>query len=73
MHAIGLPDELAERCLRLAQALGLAFAGIDLKLTPDKQAYCFEVNPSPAFSYYEAHTGQPIAQAVACYLAGTRG
>jgi hypothetical protein len=28
------------------------------------------VNPSPAFSYYEAHTGQPIAQAIARYLAG---
>ena len=68
-----LPDELAERCLRLAQALGLAFAGIDLKLTPDRQVYCFEVNPSPAFSYYEAHTGQPIAHAVARYLAGTPG
>ena len=32
--------------------------------------YCFEVNPSPAFSYDEAHTGQPIAQAIARYLAG---
>ena len=73
LHAMELPDELAERCLRLVQALGLAFAGIDLKLTPDKHAYCFEVNPSPAFSYYEAHTGQPIAHAVACYLAGTPG
>jgi hypothetical protein len=27
------------------------------------------VNPSPAFSYYEAHTGRPIAQAIARYLA----
>ena len=70
LHAIELPDALAERCLGLAQALGLAFAGIDLKLTPDNQVYCFEVNPSPAFSYYEAHTGQPIAQAVARYLSG---
>jgi hypothetical protein len=65
-----LPDELGERCLKLAQSLGLAFAGIDLKLTPDGQVYCFEVNPSPAFSYYEAHTGQPIARAVVHYLAG---
>jgi glutathione synthase/RimK-type ligase-like ATP-grasp enzyme len=64
-----LPDALAERCLRLAHALGLAVAGIDLKLAPDQQVYCFEVNPSPAFSYYEAHTGQPIAQAIARYLA----
>jgi glutathione synthase/RimK-type ligase-like ATP-grasp enzyme len=70
LQALELPDTLADRCLRLAHALGLAFAGIDLKLTPDQQVYCFEVNPSPAFSYYEVHTGQPIAQAVARYLAG---
>jgi hypothetical protein len=41
-----------------------------LKITPDNQVYCFEVNPSPAFSYYEEHTQQPIAYAVARYLAG---
>jgi hypothetical protein len=70
LEAITLPDELAERCIRLSRVLGLAFAGIDLKITPDSQVYCFEVNPSPAFSYYEANTGQPIAQAVARYLAG---
>jgi hypothetical protein len=28
------------------------------------------VNPSPAFSYYESHTRQPIARAVARYLCG---
>jgi hypothetical protein len=70
LKAADLPDELAERCVRLSQALGLAFAGIDLKITPDNQVFCLEVNPSPAFNYYEANTGQPIAQAVACYLAG---
>ncbi len=48
----------------------MAFAGIDLKITPDSQVYCFEVNPSPAFSYYEAGTGQQISEAVARYLAG---
>lgn len=65
-----LPDELAERCVRLAQALGLPFAGIDLKIDPNGQVSCFEVNPSPAYSYYEANTGQPIARALARYLAG---
>jgi hypothetical protein len=64
-----LSDELAERCLAVAQALELPFAGIDLKITPEAEAFCFEVNPSPAFSYYESHTGQPIARAVARYLA----
>jgi hypothetical protein len=28
------------------------------------------VNPSPAFSYYEEGAGQPIARALAAYLAG---
>ncbi len=64
-----LTDDLAARCVRLAAALDLPFAGIDLKITPDQRVVCFEVNPSPAFSYYEAHTGQPIAAAVARYLA----
>jgi hypothetical protein len=32
--------------------------------------FCFEVNPSPGYSYFEANTGQPIARAVARYLAG---
>lgn len=70
LRAIQLPAALAARCVALAQGLGLPFAGIDLKITPAQQVYCFEVNPSPAFSYYEAHTGQPIARAVADYLAG---
>ncbi|MEW6481900.1 MAG: hypothetical protein AB1397_02695 [bacterium] len=64
-----LPDEIAQRCIRLSQDIGLTFAGIDLMITPNNQVFCLEVNPSPAFSYYEAHTKQPIAQSVACYLA----
>jgi hypothetical protein len=73
LEAIELDDELAGRCLRLAAALGLAFAGIDLKVAPGGEVYCFEVNPSPAFSYYELNTGQPIARAVAAHLAGRDG
>jgi glutathione synthase/RimK-type ligase-like ATP-grasp enzyme len=60
---------LAERCVALSEALELPFAGIDLKITPEGEPFCFEVNPSPAFSYYESHTGQPIARAVARFLA----
>lgn len=72
LEAIDLTSELAERCVKLSKALGLEFAGVDLKITPDdnSQVYCLEVNPCPAFSYYEYHTGQPIARAVARYLAG---
>lgn len=70
LEAMELPDELAEKCVKLSGALGLAFAGIDLKITPDNRVYCFEVNPCPAYSYYEANTAQPIAEAVAAYLSG---
>jgi hypothetical protein len=63
-----LDDDVAERCIALARGLGLPFAGIDLKITPEGRTVCFEVNPSPGFSYYEANTGQPIAAAVADYL-----
>jgi RimK-like ATP-grasp domain len=70
LRAFDLSDDLSERCIVLAAGLGLDFAGIDLRLTPDGQAVCFEVNPCPAFSYYESHTGQPIAETVASYLAG---
>jgi hypothetical protein len=70
LEAVDLDDEMAERCLALARDLDLPFAGIDLKVTPDDEVYCLEVNPSPAYSYYEAHTGQPISGALARYLAG---
>lgn len=66
-----LEDELAERCVRLATTLGLEVAGLDLKLAPDGRVVCLEVNPSPVFSYYELHTGQPIADAVARLLNGS--
>jgi glutathione synthase/RimK-type ligase-like ATP-grasp enzyme len=69
LSAIELPGATAQRCVALAAGLGLEFVGIDLKITPEGDAYCFEVNPCPAFSYYEANTGQPIARAVARRLA----
>ncbi|MEK6333301.1 MAG: glutathione synthase [Acidobacteriota bacterium] len=69
LTATELSDGLNDRCIRLAAALELPFAGIDLKITPDGEVFCFEVNPSPGYTYYESHTGQPIALALARYLA----
>jgi glutathione synthase/RimK-type ligase-like ATP-grasp enzyme len=62
---IDLPSEIAEACLRLAHGLGLELSGIDLRRTPDGRYYCFEVNPSPGFIFFERLTGQPISEAVA--------
>jgi RimK-like ATP-grasp domain len=73
LREVKLSDELGEMCVRLAKSMGLVFAGIDLKVTPDDQVYCFEVNPSPAFSYYEGNTGQPISEGLAsCLLEADR-
>jgi hypothetical protein len=63
-----LPEDVAERCRRLAAALRLPVAGIDLRQTPDGDWFCFEVNPSPAFTFYQSATGQPIGQAIAHLL-----
>jgi hypothetical protein len=69
LSAVDLPDALASACVDLAAAMGLEFAGIDLRVAPDGRVHCLEINPSPAYSYYEAHTGQPISLAVARHLA----
>ncbi len=66
-----LPPAVAERCRRMAKAMGLSVTGLDLRHGTDGKWYCFEANPSPAFTYYEQATGQPIAAAVARLLAGT--
>jgi glutathione synthase/RimK-type ligase-like ATP-grasp enzyme len=63
-----LPADVADRCRALVAGLGLVFAGVDLRRTPDGLWFCFEVNPSPAFTFYTASTGAPIAAAVADVL-----
>ena len=69
LKAVDVPAELAEKCRKLATALRLPVAGIDLRYRKNGTWCCFEVNPSPGFSYYEDATGQPIGDAVAALLA----
>jgi len=70
LKSLDLPDDIAARCTALAADLGLAVSGIDLRRTPEGDYICFEVNPCPVFSFYEAATGQPISAAIAHHLAG---
>ena len=70
VKASTLDSALAGKCRDLAHGLGLLAAGVDLRLTPDGEWFCFEVNPSPAFTYYESATGQPMAEAMAELLIG---
>jgi glutathione synthase/RimK-type ligase-like ATP-grasp enzyme len=64
-----LPEDLMNNCIRLTKELGLAMSGIDLKETPAGQYYCFEVNTSPAFPFYESPSRPIVADALAEFLA----
>jgi glutathione synthase/RimK-type ligase-like ATP-grasp enzyme len=72
IRACTLPDDVADRCRALTADLGLSLSGIDLRLTPTGEWYCFEANPSPAFTYYQEATDQPIAEAIAALLMKTQ-
>ena len=69
LTACTLPPAIADRCRALSKRLGLPLAGIDLRLTPEGEWYCFEVNPSPGFTFYDSDEDQPIAGAIARLLA----
>lgn len=71
IEATRVPDEIEQRCRSLASDLDLTVAGVDLRKTPNGDWYCFEVNPSPGFTFYEASTGQPLAEKIATLLANT--
>ncbi len=68
MEPTTLPPAIAAACLRLTWRLGMALAGLDLMLTPAGEYYCFEVNPMPAYSYFEQMSGQLISLALANLL-----
>jgi glutathione synthase/RimK-type ligase-like ATP-grasp enzyme len=72
MLACELPGEVAARCRKVARAMKLSVAGLDCKRTRDGSWYCFEVNPSPGFTYFEKATGQPIADSIAQLLMSGR-
>ncbi|MBV7255593.1 hypothetical protein KCG44_02205 [Pacificimonas sp. WHA3] len=63
-----LPDDIADRCLAVSRALDLPFTGIDLCVTANDEWFCFEANPSPAYSFFEDETGLPIADALIAWL-----
>lgn len=66
---VELPKEVAQKCVALAKTLGLVVAGIDLRKHKHDWV-CFEVNPSPAFTFFDLDGS--IAAAVAKQLKGTR-
>jgi hypothetical protein len=69
IRACRIPQDVEERCRVLATAMNLPLSGIDLRCSIEGEWYCFEVNPSPGFTYYQQATGQPISSAIARLLA----
>lgn len=68
LAAVELPDPVAKRCVELAELLDLPLCGIDLRRRPDGGYVCFEVNPMPAYTYFEDGGGQPIGATLAGLL-----
>jgi glutathione synthase/RimK-type ligase-like ATP-grasp enzyme len=66
--ACEIPVDIAGRCVALTRALGLQVSGVDLRRTPEGRWFCFEVNPSPGYTFYEEATGAPITAALAALL-----
>jgi RimK-like ATP-grasp domain len=69
IEPLELPIEVAERCIAAAHAMELPVAGLDLRYSSAGDWYCFEVNPSPGFSYFQRQAGQQIDVAIAALLA----
>jgi hypothetical protein len=69
MQSCELPGEISDLCKRLTKSMDLLLAGLDLRCTPQGDWYCFEVNSSPAFTCFDALTGQRVTEAVARLLA----
>jgi hypothetical protein len=64
-EACELPPEMTVKLGDLMGRLGLVYAAIDMRLTPDGRYVFLEINPAGQFLYIEHATGQPIAAALA--------
>ena len=61
---ITLPDEVAEKCVRIVQSQSLRFGAIDLVQDPDGKFWFLECNPNGQWAWIENRTGLPIAGAI---------
>lgn len=73
VREFALPAAVRAELVALTGRLGLAVSGIDLRLTERGEYYCFEVNPTPGFAYFDPQPAAPIANAIAELLLGGRG
>ena len=63
-----LPTDIKKKCFKLSASLSLPLCGIDLFMTSDGGCYCFEVNPSPGYSFFQPSSSTEISDAIVKYL-----
>ncbi len=63
-----LPDEIRAKLLALTRSYHLAYASIDMLLTPDGRYIYLELNPLGQFGWLEGRTGAPLYRTLALLL-----
>lgn len=61
---VELPEDIADRCLKLVRSFGLNFGAIDIIATPDDEYIFIEINPNGQWLWIEQLTGLPISDAL---------
>ncbi|MEN3014800.1 MAG: ATP-grasp domain-containing protein [bacterium] len=62
-----IPNQLSDKCIKLARTIGLRFSGIDLIFDGDKY-YFLDINPAPMFYGFEYQSGYPLTDKIIDYL-----
>ncbi|MBA2278690.1 MAG: alpha-L-glutamate ligase [Chloroflexia bacterium] len=68
VEPVTLPAETEASLLRLMARLGIVYAAIDMRRTPDGHYVFLEVNPAGQWLFIEQRTSQPITSTLARYL-----
>ncbi|MBT2491002.1 ATP-grasp ribosomal peptide maturase [Streptomyces sp. ISL-96] len=66
---VGVPDRIARAVRDYTELAGLAYAAFDFAEDTEKVWWFLECNQGGQFGFVELETGQPIAEAVASWLA----
>jgi hypothetical protein len=69
VEACTLPRHIETMAINLTRKVGLEVSGLDLMKDLEDNWYCFEMNPSPGFTFFQDRTGQLIDLAIAELLA----
>jgi glutathione synthase/RimK-type ligase-like ATP-grasp enzyme len=69
MEPTTLPGPVVAALYRLLGRMGLRYAAVDLRRTPDGRYVFLEINPAGQWIFVEERTGQPMTDAMARLLA----